>query len=85
MSVVTRTTSPLRERWTVLALLFIAAVSVLCGVAVVDDPAVSAGLLSFTVTGLGMAGLFMIPAARSRELPDILHRRSTDSSDGPPA
>ncbi|MBD0844736.1 hypothetical protein [Streptomyces sp. TRM68416] len=85
VSVATRTASPLRERWTVMVLLFIAAVSVFCGVAAVDDPGVSAGLLSLVVTGLGMAGLFFIPAACSRELPDVVRRRFADSSDGPAA
>jgi len=85
MSVVDRTASPLRDRWPVTVLVFIAAVSVLCGVASVDHPDVSAGLLSLVITGLGMAGLFFIPAARSRELPDVVRRRSASSSDDPAA
>ena len=75
-SVVDRAASPLRERWPLTVLLFIAAVSVFCGVAAVDHPTVSSGLLSLVLTGLGMAGLFLIPAARSRELPDVVLRRS---------
>ncbi|WP_186001610.1 hypothetical protein [Streptomyces sp. IB201691-2A2] len=43
----------------------------------------SARLLSLVITGLGMAGLFFIPAARSRDLPDIVRRRSANSSDDP--
>ncbi|MGW2051921.1 hypothetical protein ACWCPF_43405 [Streptomyces sp. NPDC001858] len=85
MSVVACTASPLRERWAVMVLLFIAAVSVFCGVAGVDDTGVSAGLLSLVVTGLGMAGLFFIPAACSRQLPDVVRRRSADSSGDPAA
>ncbi|MYR55738.1 hypothetical protein GTY54_05585 [Streptomyces sp. SID625] len=38
-------------------LVLVAAFSVFCGVASVDDPAVSVGLLSAAVTGLGMTGL----------------------------
>jgi hypothetical protein len=34
------------------------------------------GLLNVTVTGLGMIGLFFIPAACSRQLPNVIHRRS---------
>lgn len=64
--------------------MFIAVVSVSCGVAAVDDADVSAGLLSVLVTGLGMAGLFLIPAARSRQLPDVVRRRSADPG-GPAA
>lgn len=48
----------------------------LCTVASVDDPSLSVSLLSVTVTGLGMIGLFFIPAACSRRLPDVIHRRS---------
>ncbi|MYU24774.1 hypothetical protein [Streptomyces sp. SID8352] len=56
--------------------MFVAAFSVFCGVASVDDPSVAVGLLSAVVTGLGMTGLFFIPAAASRELPDVIRRRS---------
>ncbi|MEU0163375.1 hypothetical protein ABZ154_32460 [Streptomyces sp. NPDC006261] len=69
LSVVAGTRSALRERWIVASLVFVAAFSVFCGVASVDDPSVSVGLLSAAVTGLGMTGLFFIPAAASRELP----------------
>lgn len=83
-SVVTRMASPLRERWPVTVLLFIAAVSVFCGVAAADHPTVSSGLLSLVITGLGMVGLFLIPAARSRHLPDVIRRRSAGTGDGVP-
>jgi hypothetical protein len=76
LSVVASTRSPLRERWIVASLVFVAAFSVFCGVASVDDPSVSVGLLSAAVTGLGMIGLFFIPAAASRQLPDVIRRRS---------
>lgn len=76
MSVVARTRSPLRERSIAASLVFVAAFSVFCGVASVDDPSVSVGLLSAAVTGLGMIGLFFIPAAASRQLPDVIRRRS---------
>ncbi|WP_329375099.1 hypothetical protein [Streptomyces sp. NBC_01483] len=46
MSVVDRTTSPLRERRPVTTLVFTAVASVFRGIAAVDDPNVSAGLLS---------------------------------------
>ncbi|WP_229695673.1 hypothetical protein [Streptomyces lacrimifluminis] len=85
MSAVARTPSPLREPWIAATLVFTAVTSVFCGVAAFDDPDVSAGLLSVVITGLGMAGLFLIPAARSRQLPDIVRRRSADSSDDPTA
>ncbi|MER5370864.1 hypothetical protein [Streptomyces sp. NPDC002722] len=75
MSVVAQTRSPLRERWIVTSLVFVVS-SVFCGVASVDDPSVSVGLLSAAVTGLGMIGLLFIPAASSRQLPDVIRRRS---------
>ncbi|MFD7631735.1 hypothetical protein ACFV7Q_38000 [Streptomyces sp. NPDC059851] len=83
-AVVAATRSPLRERWIVASLVFVAAFSVFCGVASVDDPSFSVGLLSATVTGLGMTGLFFIPAAASRQLPDVIRRRSrrTDTAVG---
>ncbi|MFF1405122.1 hypothetical protein [Streptomyces sp. NPDC058294] len=84
MSVVDRTASPLRERWTVASLVFIAVASVFCGVVAVDDRDVSAGLLGAVVTGLGMAGLFFIPAARFRRMPDVVGRHSADPG-GPAA
>ncbi|WP_329375095.1 hypothetical protein [Streptomyces sp. NBC_01483] len=40
--------------------------------------------LSAVVTGLGMAGLLFIPAARSRQLPNVIRRRSADPG-GPAA
>lgn len=83
VSVVSRTASPLRERWSVTVLLFIAAVSVFCGVAAIDDPNVYFGLLSLVITGLGMTGLFFLPAELSHELPDVVRRRSAGSSDDP--
>ncbi|MFF7339723.1 hypothetical protein ACFZAT_20580 [Streptomyces sp. NPDC008163] len=46
------------------------------GVASVEDLSVSVGLLSSTVTAPGMTGLFFIPAAASRQLPDVVRRRS---------
>jgi threonine dehydrogenase-like Zn-dependent dehydrogenase len=58
----------LREPRIVLSLAFVAVASVFCGVASVDDPSMSIGLLSVVVTGLGMVGLFFIPAADSRQL-----------------
>ncbi|MFF4227467.1 hypothetical protein ACFYZH_32095 [Streptomyces abikoensis] len=81
-SVVERTRSPLRERWIVVSLVFVAASSVFCGVASVDDPSFSVGLLSATVTGLGMVGLFFIPAAASRQLPDVIRQRSRRTGPG---
>ncbi|MFD3622538.1 hypothetical protein ACFWWT_46885 [Streptomyces sp. NPDC058676] len=85
MSAVARTPSPLREPWIAATLVFTAVASVFCGVAAFDDPDVSAGLLSLVITGLGMVGLFFIPAARSRDLPDVVRRRSAGSSDNPAA
>ncbi|MCX0241813.1 hypothetical protein [Streptomyces drozdowiczii] len=83
LSVVAGTRSALRERWIVLSLVFVVAFSVFCGVASVDDPSLSVGLLSAAVTGLGMTGLFFIPAAASRELPDVIRRRSRRTSGEP--
>ncbi|WTD07556.1 hypothetical protein OH717_34595 (plasmid) [Streptomyces albidoflavus] len=83
LSVVAGTRSSLRERWIVLSLMFVAAFSVFCGVASVDDPSVSVGLLSAAVTGLGMTGLFFIPAAASRQLPDVIRRRSRRTAAAP--
>ncbi|MGW7529725.1 hypothetical protein [Streptomyces sp. NPDC054783] len=74
--VVARYGSPLRERWALAALGFTAATSVFCGVAAADDPSVSIGVLSVVVTGLGITGLFFIPAASSRQLPDVVSRRA---------
>ncbi|WP_327311735.1 hypothetical protein [Streptomyces sp. NBC_01243] len=82
-AVVARTRSPLQERWIVASLVFVAAFSVFCGVASVDDPSVSVGLLSAAVTALGMIGLFFIPAAASRQLPDVIRRRSRRTSGEP--
>ncbi|MGW2492312.1 hypothetical protein ACWCV9_34590 [Streptomyces sp. NPDC001606] len=48
------------------------------GLAPVDDPSVSVGLLSAAVTALGMIGLFFIPAACSRQLPDVIRRRAAE-------
>ncbi|MFG2097312.1 hypothetical protein [Streptomyces sp. NPDC048612] len=81
LSVVARTRSPLREKWIVASLVFVAVSSVFCGVASVDAPSVSVGLLSAIVTGLGMIGLFFIPAACSRQLPDVVRRRSPTAPD----
>ncbi|MEW1551858.1 hypothetical protein [Streptomyces tsukubensis] len=81
-SVVARTRSPLRERGIVASLAFVAVTSVFCGVTSVDDPSFSVGLLSAMVTGLGMTGLFFIPAAASRHLPDVISRRSGRASSG---
>ncbi|MFF2328556.1 MULTISPECIES: hypothetical protein [unclassified Streptomyces] len=75
-AVVAGTRSPLREPWIVTTLVFVAVTSVCCGVASADEPSVSVGLLSATVTGLGMVGLFFLPAACSRQLPDVIRRRS---------
>ncbi|MEU2441801.1 hypothetical protein ABZ595_37315 [Streptomyces rubradiris] len=82
LSVVARTRSPLREKWIVASLVFVVVSSVFCGVASVDDPSVSVGLLSTAVTGFGMIGLFFIPAATSRQLPDVIRRRSSTDPDG---
>ncbi|WP_327575434.1 MULTISPECIES: hypothetical protein [unclassified Streptomyces] len=57
-------------------MVFVAVTSVFCTVASVDDPSLLVGLLSVTVTGLGMIGLFFIPAVCSRQLPDVIHRCS---------
>ncbi|WP_327692408.1 hypothetical protein [Streptomyces sp. NBC_00459] len=83
MSVMAGTRSPLRERWIVASLVFVAGFSVFCGVASVDDPSVSVSLLSAAVTGLGMTGLFFIPAAASRQLPDVIPRRSRRTASPP--
>ncbi|MCE0447069.1 hypothetical protein LT493_29605 [Streptomyces tricolor] len=64
-SMVAQAKSPLPEPRIALSLAFVAVASVLCGVAAVDDPSVSIGLLSVVVTGLGMVGLFFIPAVGS--------------------
>ncbi|MET9017047.1 hypothetical protein [Streptomyces olivaceoviridis] len=82
LSVVARNRSPLREGWIVASLVFVAVSSVFCGVASVDDPSVSVGLLSAAVTGLGMIGLFFIPAAASRQLPDVIRRRAAERRAG---
>ncbi|MFJ3594749.1 hypothetical protein ACIQUY_39080 [Streptomyces sp. NPDC090231] len=82
-AVVAGTRSPLRERWIVASLVFVAAFSVFCGVASVDDPSFSVGLLSAAVTALGIIGLFFIPAAASRQLPDVIRRRSRRTSGEP--
>ncbi|MET9483660.1 hypothetical protein [Streptomyces sp. NPDC006638] len=75
-TVVAQDRPPLRERWFVASLGFVAVTSVYCGVTAVDDPSFTLGLLSTAVTGLGMIGLFFIPAASSRQLPDVIRRRS---------
>ncbi|MCT2546217.1 hypothetical protein [Streptomyces atratus] len=82
-AVVARTRSPLRERWIVASLVFVAVFSVFCGVASVDDPSFSVGLLSAAVTVLGMSGLFFIPAASSRQLPDVIRRLSRRTMTAP--
>ncbi|MGA5297969.1 hypothetical protein ACPCKV_29210 [Streptomyces koyangensis] len=43
----------------------------------------SVGLLSAAVTGLGMTGLFFIPAAVSRRPPDVVRRRSRRTAAAP--
>ncbi|MEU5061294.1 MULTISPECIES: hypothetical protein [unclassified Streptomyces] len=68
--------SALRQPCLVTTLVFAAVTPVLCTVASVDNPSLTVGLLSVTVTGLGMTGLFFIPAACSRRLPNVTHRRS---------
>ncbi|MGW2331702.1 hypothetical protein ACWC5C_38960 [Streptomyces sp. NPDC001700] len=78
LSVVARSESPLRERWILATLAFTAVTSVFCGVASADDPSVSVGLLSTVVTGLGMVGLFFVPAASSRQLPGVIRRRAAE-------
>ncbi|MFE2384565.1 hypothetical protein [Streptomyces misionensis] len=78
LSVVSRHRSPLREPWIVASLVFVAASSVSCGVVSVDNPSVPVGLLSAAVTGLGMIGLFFIPAAASRQLPEVIRRRAAE-------
>ncbi|RRQ72697.1 hypothetical protein CQW39_31850 [Streptomyces griseofuscus] len=81
-AVMAGTRSSLRERWILASLAFVAALSVFCGVASVDDPSFPVGLLIATVTALGMTGLFFIPAAASRQLPDVIrrsYRRTTDT------
>ncbi|MEU2358541.1 hypothetical protein ABZ599_37190 [Streptomyces misionensis] len=40
-------------------------------------------MLSVVVTGMGMVGLFFIPAASSRHLPDVIRRRAADGTDEP--
>ncbi|MCY0947805.1 hypothetical protein [Streptomyces antarcticus] len=82
-AVVSGARSLLREPWMLATLGFVAVFSVFCGVASVDDPSVSVGLLSAAVTGLGMIGLFFIPAAASRQLPDVIRRRSRRTTAAP--
>ncbi|MFJ2846993.1 hypothetical protein ACIPD2_35945 [Streptomyces griseofuscus] len=84
-SVVARSGSPLRERWLLATLVFTAAASVFCGVAGADEPSVSVGLLSLVVTALGMVGLFFIPVACSRQLPDDVRQRSAPAPGDPGA
>ncbi|MFE9797042.1 hypothetical protein ACFYRL_35580 [Streptomyces goshikiensis] len=79
------TRSPLRDRRILASLAFVAISSVFCGVASVEDPSVSVGLLSAAVTALGMVGLFFIPAAASRQLPDVIRRRSRSAAAAPGA
>jgi hypothetical protein len=81
-SMVAREKSPLREPRIVASLAFVAVTSVFCGVASVDDPSVSIGLLSVVVTGLGMVGLFFIPAASTRQLLDVIRRRAAERHAG---
>ncbi|MER6736584.1 hypothetical protein [Streptomyces puniciscabiei] len=59
--------------------------AVFYGVAGADEPSVSVGLLSLVVTALDMAGLFFILAACSRQLPDIVRRRSAPQPGDPGA
>jgi threonine dehydrogenase-like Zn-dependent dehydrogenase len=82
-SVVAQEKSPLRELRIVATLVFTAVASVFCGVVSVDDPSVSIGLLSLVVTGLGMIGLFFIPAASSRQRPHVIRRRAAARRTGP--
>ncbi|WP_328508313.1 hypothetical protein OG981_53670 [Streptomyces mirabilis] len=81
VGVVARGRSPLGEPRIVATLVFVAVTSVFCGIASVDDPNISAGLLSAVVTGLGMVGLFVIPTAFSRQLPDVIRQRSRSRPD----
>ncbi|MET7919194.1 hypothetical protein ABZU45_25520 [Streptomyces avermitilis] len=74
--------SPLRHPRIPATLVFTVVASVFCGVASVDDPSVSIGLLSVVVTGLGMVGLFFIPAASSRRPPDVIRRRAAERRAG---
>lgn len=67
---------PLRQPQIAATLVFTVVASVFCGVASVDDSSVSIGLLSVVVTGLG--GLFLIPAASSRRLLDVIRRRAAE-------
>lgn len=82
-AVVAGTRSPLRERWVVASLAFVAVFSVFCGVTSVEDWSVSVSLVNAVVTALGMVGLFFIPAAASRQLPDVVRRRSGRTSHEP--
>ncbi|MYY85531.1 MULTISPECIES: hypothetical protein [unclassified Streptomyces] len=70
--------SPLRQPRIAATLVFTVVASVFCGVASVDDPSVSIGLLSVVVTGLGMVGLFFVPATSSRQLLDVIRRRAAE-------
>lgn len=80
--VVGRYESPLSERWIWAAPAPVALCSVICGAAAVPDPGVAVVLLSLVVTGLGMGGLFLVPAASSRRLPHVVRERSAASSGG---
>ncbi|CQR59537.1 hypothetical protein [Streptomyces leeuwenhoekii] len=47
-----------------------------------DHPSMSAGLVSLVVTGAGMTGLFLVPVACSRQLPDVIRRRAAERRAG---
>ncbi|WP_405608178.1 hypothetical protein OG292_02515 [Streptomyces sp. NBC_01511] len=82
VSVVGRYESPLSKRWIWSGPAFVATCSALCGTASAPDPGVPVALLSLVVTGLGMGGLFLLPAAASRRLPDVVRRRVRSAPDG---
>ncbi|WP_158698085.1 hypothetical protein [Streptomyces sp. PVA_94-07] len=84
LSMVAGHRSPLREKWIVAPLVFVAAFSVFCGVVSAEEPSVPVGILSTIMTGLGMIGLFFIPAACSPRLLDVIRRRSSTASDEAP-
>ncbi|KOT49917.1 hypothetical protein ADK43_34935 [Streptomyces rimosus subsp. rimosus] len=50
--------------------------SLLCALLAADELTVGVGLRSAAITGLGMIGLFFIPAVSSRQLPDVIRQRS---------
>ncbi|MHA4820177.1 hypothetical protein ACXZ65_38175 [Streptomyces aculeolatus] len=81
--VVTESRELRRNAWGWALLAIVAGYSVACGTAAAKEPGVDTALLSLVVTGLGMVGLFFIPAALSRSLPEVVRRRAQGRRDVP--